>query len=178
MEHTLSRMSCPVCGERESKTVYRCLCNSPPISHYMARVYAPEGVRCEKTLDGVEFRVEECVRCRMLYQVRIPGDDLSFKLYEEWINPESTFRKQTEFDLAAPLALVPEIVSAIRYLGGVPTKIRCLDYGMGWGTWCAVAKGLGCQAFGTELSEARKREASARGIGIVPESDIQAKISI
>ena len=138
----------------------------------MARVYAPGGSHVQAALDGVEFRLEECARCGMIYQLQIPDDELSFTLYEEWISPETTCRNEVEGDLAARLSFVAEIAQVVRYFGGVPGNIRCMDYGMGWGTWCAVAKGLGCQVSGTELSEARKREAVARGIAIVEESEI------
>jgi 2-polyprenyl-3-methyl-5-hydroxy-6-metoxy-1,4-benzoquinol methylase len=138
----------------------------------MARVYAPAGSALWKELEGVEFRLEECARCRLIYQVHVPDGHLAIALYEAWINPGSTKRKEIAYDLNTPLTFLAEIAAAVRFLGGVPSKLRVLDYGMGWGSWCAVAKGLGCQVFGTELSESRRQDATARGIGIVEEEDI------
>lgn len=141
----------------------------------MSRVYAPGGSQVRELLDGVEFRLEECALCGMIYQVQVPDDGLLFKLYEEWIHPESTCREEAEGDLSSRLMLVPEIAVVVRHFGGVPGKVRCLDYGMGWGTWCGVAIGLGCEVHGTELSKERKKEALARGIPVIADDELRGR---
>jgi len=60
-----------------------------------------------------------------------------------------------------------EITRAIEWLNRLPSEIRFLDSGMGWGNWCFIAKGFGCDVYGMEISDARKEYAAASGITVV-----------
>jgi 2-polyprenyl-3-methyl-5-hydroxy-6-metoxy-1,4-benzoquinol methylase len=89
-------------------------------------------------------------------------------LYEEWIDPGVVFRNHQRNDgLAVFTKHAQEVATIIAHIQKVPADIKVLDFGMGWGQWALMAKGFGCDAYGTELSEARIRFAKSNGVKIV-----------
>ena len=82
------------------------------------------------------------------------------KLYEEWINPKETF----EF--------YQEILSIILYFKIHVSRISVLDFGMGWGKWCYMAKAFGCNVYGAELSEAKIEYGQKNGINVITWDEI------
>jgi SAM-dependent methyltransferase len=104
----------------------------------------------------------------LVYQSEIPGPALSLKLYEEWIDPQKAFEVyEAPRDLAYFLALADEIANLIQHFNVAPAGLRALDFGMGWGFWCRMAMGLGCEAYGVEISPTRIKNAARRGIQVL-----------
>jgi 2-polyprenyl-3-methyl-5-hydroxy-6-metoxy-1,4-benzoquinol methylase len=86
------------------------------------------------------------------------------KLYEEWIDPEKVLELGVEdHDIDFYEHLAGEIRVIIRHLRKLPNQLKLLDFGMGWGQWCLMARAYGCSAFGTELSQTRVDHAKASG---------------
>ncbi len=54
-------------------------------------------------------------------------------------------------------------------------RARCHASISGWGHWCRVARGFGCQVWGTELSAARIAYAQADGLRVLAWKDIPAQ---
>ena len=53
-----------------------------------------------------------------------------------------------------------------------PIELQFLDFGMGWGKWCQMAKAFGCQVYGLELSKARIKYASSLGISVLSNEEL------
>jgi cyclopropane fatty-acyl-phospholipid synthase-like methyltransferase len=90
------------------------------------------------------------------------------KLYTEWISGESSLKKKLFADLSMYSGYARE-VEAIPFLVGkrYPGEITVLDYGMGWGYWCLMAKAFGFKAMGLELSVERASFALRSGIKVL-----------
>jgi 2-polyprenyl-3-methyl-5-hydroxy-6-metoxy-1,4-benzoquinol methylase len=76
-------------------------------------------------------------------------------------------------DMAKPLYksayYAEEIVALVKMLNRNPSDIDVLDYGMGWGHWCYMAKAYGCNSFGFDLSEYKQEFARKNGITTIDE---------
>jgi len=95
------------------------------------------------------------------------------RLYEHWLDPEILHRmEQSERGPGFYLVIATEIGRILRHLARPPSEIDFLDYGMGWGNWCLLAKGFGCRAVGVELSDARTTSAIKNGITVLNHTDL------
>ncbi len=170
--HFISRNDCPACGSVTVSSLVSVPYSSREIKSYLTDFYASTGGPDYKYLDPANFALDKCADCRLVFQREIPGDGLSQVLYDKWIDKEVTRERQKNKDLNYFLCVAQEVVSLIEHFKRIPNTLRFLDFGMGWGNWCRMAKGYGCHASGMELSEERIIAAKECGIKIVPWDDV------
>lgn len=126
-------------------------------------------------LQGADYHLSACQDCTMIFQREVPGDHLMEVLYEEWIDPKKVFLEHQRTDrLKKYTHYAEEIATMIAFFKAVPSSLKFLDFGMGWGSWAQMAKALGCNAYGTELSQQRIDYAMANGVKIMTWDDIPA----
>jgi hypothetical protein len=139
-----------------------------PVAGYLREFYDPQGGVEFDWLEGARFTVVECSTCGMIYQKHIGGDALMARLYDRWIDPQKAF--EVYDGVHGPeyfIELGRQIGNVLRVLGRNPREVRCLDFGMGWGHWCRVARGFGCEVAGTDLSAARIANAEVQGLRVI-----------
>ncbi len=168
----ISRKICPACGSGAVSNLVSVPYDSSEIKDYLAGFYASTGGVDYKYLDSENFALDKCADCALVFQREIPGDELSQILYDEWIDKEITKTRQQNKDLNYFLCVAQEIVSLIEHFDRIPSSLRFLDFGMGWGNWCRMAKGFGIHADGMELSEERIIAAKESGIRITDWNDL------
>lgn len=169
VRHFVTRDSCPVCNSSQQRNICRVPYTSPPISDYLKWYYKPVGPGVETHyLSDVDYALDECRDCGLIYQRDIPAPLLMTRLYERWLDPavvrslERQERRASHYFWAAH-----EITRLLTHLDRPPCEVNFLDYGMGWGNWCLLAKGLGCNVYGVELSTTRATTAIENGIQVV-----------
>jgi SAM-dependent methyltransferase len=89
------------------------------------------------------------------------------KLYGEWIDPDLALARTQEFDAGFYFNYANEMMLLLSYFGRKPKELQLLDFGMGWGKWCLMAKAFGCSVAGLELSEHRKHHAKSEAIEVL-----------
>ena len=95
------------------------------------------------------------------------------KLYEQWIDPQKVFFRWVQnHSIDYYFRLAEEVMMLIAYFDSIPTQLKLLDFGMGWGHWCQMALAFGCDAYGTELSESRIEYAKSQGIKVITWAEI------
>lgn len=162
------RDACPGCRSPQRVTLYRRPYSDPEIRQYLHDFYSPQGGVEYEYLEGADYVLDECSDCGLIYQEQIPGPELMLRLYETWLDPKRSFETyRSSRSVASFAATAQEIARVHAYLGAAPFELEVLDFGMGWGNWCFLAKGFGCTAHGTELSAARIELARASGIEVV-----------
>src|SRR5262249_44635808 len=125
------------------------------------------GVEIEYLLNE-SYVLVECMDCGLIYQGCIPNNFLMTKLYEQWIDPEKAFDLESARQgIEYYSFLVRGIKRSIRHFGLKANELDYLDFGMGWGDWCRMAKAYGCSVYGTELSQVRINYAKASGISVI-----------
>jgi len=109
----------------------------------------------------------------LIYQKQVPNEFLMSKLYEEWIDPDKVYEiLEKRREVAYFAAMATEVASVIGSIGRPPGELTFFDFGMGWGHWCRVAMGFGCNVYGYELSKARIVSARALGIKVISWEEI------
>lgn len=162
------RDACPACESTSTSTLRRLQYDSALLREYLDSFYRPQGKVEHELLAGVEYVLQECGDCGLVYQGDVPNDTLMTKIYEEWIDPEIAMQiKVKQSGLASRLPQTAEILNIITSLGGPPFSLTFFDFGMGWGEWLRLARGFGCEVYGAELSPARIRHAKDNGIEVL-----------
>jgi len=168
----LGRDRCPVC-DRGGKEISRAPFSKPPISTYLEKHYPLQGGITPVWFGEVDFVLDECESCGLVYQRMIPNDSLMKKLYEEWVDPESSLHStRRAWPVEYYSNLAREMNLLIRHFGTTPGALDLFDFGMGWGDWCLMAKAYGCSVVGHEISQPLIDHARASGIRTLKWEDI------
>lgn len=168
------RRFCPACGSTRRQEVYSASLTEPPLSTYLENFYAAQGEIETSYLRGVDYILDECMKCGLVYQRAIPNEVLMKKLYEEWIDQERVFNLKVKTrKIEYYTRLAEEIAMIVRHFGTLPGELELFDFGMGWGDWCRMAQAYGCSAIGTELSRPRIDHAKKSGIKVISRDEIQ-----
>ena len=173
VNHFVERTCCPCCSSDRTKSLKSLDYDDPKLQRYLHEYYSPQGHIEVEYLIGARYEVLECAECTLVYQRFIPDDELMFRLYEHWIDPELVFERYEKtypysyyFDYAAT------VDTLVRYFGKKPREIRVLDFAMGWGNWLRMASAFGLQVFGCELSPSRASYAQKHNVGVIEWKDI------
>lgn len=170
-----SRDRCPGCSSQDVISLLEIPYTDIELASFIHRYYRGK-ITAEHVRDG-QYVLDDCQNCHLIYQRNIPNDELSRILYEppEEIESREAFEKnEGNRSLGYFLAYLPGITDVIRYFKRSPRKLNFLDFGMGWGNWCQLARGLGCNCYGLESSSIRIENAARFGIQTISWSDIGA----
>jgi 2-polyprenyl-3-methyl-5-hydroxy-6-metoxy-1,4-benzoquinol methylase len=170
--HFIRRSSCPVCDSEDLKNRYCESYESDEIKTYLNDFYIPQGGVEHEFLKATDYSLMHCSNCDLVFQENIPNDDLMFKLYEQWIKADIILKQQNEYPLWYYETYSNQIIDIISFFKKQPSELRLLDFGMGWGKWCLMAKAFGCNVYGLELSEARIDYAEKNGIEVLSEVEL------
>lgn len=172
-EFFVSRNSCPCCHSTAGDEFCRIPYTEDPLREYLVSFYSPQGGVELKYLSMQDYVLIDCDNCGLIYQKEIPGDFLMHKLYEEWINSKKVFdliERTRGIDYFSRLG--SEIVRIVKLLGRPPMELQLLDFSMGWGHWCRIARSFGCSVHGTEFSKARINYAKSTGVHVIEHDEI------
>ena len=170
--HFVRRSLCPVCESNDIESSYCKSYESEEIRVYLDDFYNPQGGVEHDFLKGTDYSLMSCLNCELVFQENIPDDDLMFRLYEQWIKASIIYKQQTEYPLWYYETYANQIVDLVSFFKKQPSALKFLDFGMGWGKWCLVAKAFGCEVYGLELSEARIDYAKKNGIEVLNELEL------
>lgn len=173
----IERRVCPACGGSAMKEIFISRFDQPPISIYIMSFYGP--YRIAELKDWV-YQLDECQECELVFQRYIGDESFLSEMYGNWL---STEEHQTEAHAAfAHLLTIPhatrdghELMWASKHLGKPLSNMRTLDYGMGWALWARIAKELGCESFGFDLSSVRMEAATQHGIKVLEADNFPAE---
>ncbi len=156
-----TRPCCPVCKHTGAKTLYSIPYAEGHLREFLSKCYP---WATDDDLYNAKYTLLKCEKCSLIYQKEIPNDYLMSKLYELHNPDEMQKLAQVRKDADYYLAIAREITSVMRWLKKSPHELKLLDFGMGWGEWCLMAKAFGCDAVGSEMSAAKIRVAAENGI--------------
>jgi 2-polyprenyl-3-methyl-5-hydroxy-6-metoxy-1,4-benzoquinol methylase len=167
-----ARTACPACRAERATCLYTAQFTEPPLRTYLQATYACLDPAELDSLATGAYILDECQTCGLVYQRLIPNAALMVKLYEEWITPESSLAKRRSVGADFYIGLSQEITSLLRYFRKPPAELEFFDFGMGWGSWCLMAKAFGCSVAGTELSDARVAHANTLALEVIAWEEI------
>jgi len=170
--HFIKRLQCPVCQSNNLNTRYSQSYENDAIKNYLDDFYNPQGGVEHVYLEGTDYSLKGCMDCNLVFQENIPNDDLMFRLYEQWIDANIVCKAQEQYPLWYHESYANQVVDLISYFKETPNNLTFLDFGMGWGKWCLMAKAFGCKVYGLELSEARIAYAKSNGLDVLKNTDL------
>ena len=172
-EYFIHRDQCPACRSKSFRNIYQQAYTTPLLSEYLESFYGSQGSVDFKYLKGADYHLCACKNCELIFQRQVPDDFLMEELYERWIDPKTAFLEHQRKDgIKKYTNYAKEIATVIAHFDAVPSTLKFLDFGMGWGIWALIAKAMGCDSYGSELSQERIAYASASGVKISSWDDI------
>lgn len=159
-----------MCGSSRKSILVSVPYTDPRVWKFIETYY--EG-RVQRTdLVDVDYELAKCLECGFVWQANILSDEYMDILYHRWINPQHSISKKKHADVELYVQYSEELAGAIRYLKKRPFEIDILDFGMGWGYWCQMAKAFGCNSWGYEISPERIVFARSNGIEVIDNLDV------
>jgi 2-polyprenyl-3-methyl-5-hydroxy-6-metoxy-1,4-benzoquinol methylase len=167
------RERCPGCNSSGAGTIYSRPFSDPQILHYLQKQHGSVRAFNFEQLAEASFVLAECSSCGLIFQQQIPDEKLMKEWYQESVDVEKSFEQfRRRQKLTKRWRCAGEIMMIISYMNKPPRKLKLLDFGMGWGGWCSMAKAFGCESYGIEFSQQRTEYAKANGIHVVEWDDL------
>jgi SAM-dependent methyltransferase len=171
----LERRACPACGFMGARTLYRRPYDDPALFSHLKRYYDLDAAMAGWLKGGI-YQIDTCSRCRTAFQRFVGNEHLLTEVYERWVH--STYDPEHDLDFVDNRARPAqsrdghELLAASYVCGRPPTRMRVLDYGMGWGLWSQIATRMGAEAFGLDFSPTRRAYAAAHGVSVVSDLEV------
>ena len=168
-KYIVTRERCPACESAHSETLYSASYSESPIRDYLAAFYAKTGNGVQfEYLKGSEYILEACQDCGLIYQKQVLSALALRALYEQWLDPSIVYEiERRQRKARYYLWCAAETARVIEYLQKLPSEVKFLDFGMGRGNWCLIAKGFGCDVYAMEISDAWQEYANALGVTLL-----------
>jgi 2-polyprenyl-3-methyl-5-hydroxy-6-metoxy-1,4-benzoquinol methylase len=158
-----SRDKCPVCDASGLETLYERSYDDPFFQRYMVLAYG-ESIEYNY-LNGMVYRLCKCSQCKFVFQQEVLNDHGLSKLYDEWIDADDALRWHLQSVENNFLVYSQRIRFVARCLGS--SSIEVLDWGAGFGQFCAIAAAYGMHVSALDLSAKRAEFISKLGIECV-----------
>jgi hypothetical protein len=170
----IERNNCPACASTGRVTLI-----NRPFDDKVVRPLVERYCPSTETLSGGRFHVVECAECLTIYHAETGGEELLSALYGEWLkDSDQSDKAVTEWLAAHPRHSRDghEIITVGAVLRKPISALKTLDFGMGAGLWARVSKGIGCDSYGSDLSESCMSVARARGVKTITTADIPGQM--
>ncbi len=120
--------------------------------------------------DGGYYELAKCSNCGFIWQTYILNNENMQRLYSDWISKTDSLNKKKNADIEFYRKYASQVYFIALLFDKKPADINILDYGMGWGYWCMMAKAFGYQVHGYEVSKDRIKYARNNAINILEDS--------
>jgi len=164
------RDCCPSCASTACESRVRTPFADPMLAGFLESHY--EGRAQLSRLAGMKFEVDQCLQCGLIFQRTVPAQSLLEAIYDEWIPTTEKERLRESYTLDSQRYLAGQIEFLVQHFGARPAQLDVFDFGFGWAEWVSLARGYGCNVFGTELSRERLEYAPSMGISTIEWDDI------
>lgn len=168
-----ARDDCPACGASATHTIYSSPFSEGGIGTFIREYYKVD----PHLLDAAPYELQHCPRCDLVYQHHVGSRELLTDVYTKWCwqpsDPDVDYpgykEHLTEYKLSPS---GHEVMIIAKYLRRPFDEIKLLDYGMGWGMFARIAKQLGVDVYGLELSQPQVEYAQRHGIKTITDEEI------
>jgi SAM-dependent methyltransferase len=161
---------CPVCAAAPNRTLYRCRFADPPVRDYLLSFYPGFNDSDVARLGVDELVIENCGKCKTVWQRFAPAGELLMTLYGSWAAAGGALERHD--DAAYHRNAAEEVLLVLGLAARPPSQVHVLDFGMGWGRWPRLAAAFGMNAYGIELSKEQSDFAAAQGVNVMSQADL------
>jgi len=168
-----ARTRCPVCEAEAFSIVFEADYNDPKIVGFLKTHYHHQGTIDFTRFSGAYYTVAHCDGCDLLFQVNVPTGDLLDYIYNHMIDPTVLHDVERErITLDSVDKIIGEMTTLFRMAGKAPADITMLDYGMGYGRYARIARGMGATVYATEIGEEKRQIALSLGVKTIDDAAI------
>ena len=162
-----TRGACNVCGSNRFEQIYKASYTDAAIVKFLSEYY--DGRVKLEVLSNGQFALEKCHECGFIWQQQCLDNSLMVELYENWISADASLEKEEKRKSKNFREKCLETGLIRHFFPKVDSgeKLRVLDFGMGWGTWCLAAIEQGYDVYGLELSTRRAAYGRSKGVNVV-----------
>lgn len=172
----VTRTACPSCGAGAARSLWSGRFSDPEVAAHLAAFHYSADLAAE--LGDQPFDLVACTGCGLAYHRLIPSQEALATLYGRWIDADQVARfeaahTQKRADPFAQGAQRLKTALRLRHLlhghvaPGAP--IRLMDFGCGDGEMLTVARVLGIEAIGIDISATRADAARTSGAPVLPD---------
>ena len=171
----VERKTCPVCLSNETEVLYSSPYTEDPVRAFVLSHYKGQGEVNLDYLRGTDFTLCDCRACGTLYQQHVPNGLLLDTVYNEMISAATLFpREINSLTISKFDAIAGEMTELFARVRKLPSEVRLLDYGFGYGAWARVAVALGAQVYATEISPEKIAFGKEIGVKMIAEDELAA----
>lgn len=163
-QYFIQRKVCPGCGHEESAEILSSSFMNQSLTESIQKNFAVTGIDVFELVKDVKYQLHECSNCGLIFQKNCFTEEFMGQIYQQRSLAPEVQARDTAKPMYKSAYYAEEIVALIKMLNRNPSDIDVLDYGMGWGHWCYMAKAYGCNSFGFDLSEYKQEFARKNGI--------------
>lgn len=164
-ENFVYRSRCELCDSDRKQTLISIPFSDSLVWDFLESYYQS---RIDKSvIEGTNYEVVECLDCKFVWQAYVCNDQLMDELYNVWIPAELSLKKQKYANASLYNNHAYDLIAVSYLFSEQPYKISILDFGMGWGHWCRMAKAFGYSVKGFEVSAPRLAYAREIGIDVI-----------
>lgn len=163
-----NRNNCPVCNSTDRSTLLSVKHNSPGFldfikfeKYFSTSFY--DGYN-NGILGEMLYEIAECNFCHFIYLTEVLNDRGMDILYNEWLDKEL---------LKAYYGNIPHntyeetMLKVIKKLFSKKSQVNVLDFGAGYGNFCAISSKLGFNTYAFDLSEDKNDHIKNMGVTII-----------
>lgn len=169
----IKRINCPTCNKTTFKELYSLSYSSRKMNFFLERYYK-DSIEIKK-LEKYQYRLLECMNCKLIFQEQIPGEKFSKELYENIIDHENSYLKKENFEKKWIKKLFYEVELIKGLFSKKPQEISILEFGSGWGYWSQHLQKKGFNVSAFEVSDTRIKHMERNGIEVLPNINITSK---
>lgn len=167
------RTACPVCDAKSFSIVFEAPYSDPKITGFLETHYNHQGTFDASRFKDASYTVAHCSICDLLFQVAVPTGAMLDYIYNDMIDPVVLDRGERQrITLDSVDKIVGEMATLFRLTGKAPSEITMLDYGMGYGRYARIARGMGATVYATEIGEEKCQFATSLGVRIIDDAAI------
>ncbi|MBX3057494.1 MAG: class I SAM-dependent methyltransferase [Anaerolineae bacterium] len=159
------RSICDICGSEQAEILLSLHFTDPLVWNFLANYY--ENKIDRQVLIDTKYELVKCRQCGFIWQPYILNSEGMDMLYNQWISAEQSKIKKQEADIALYSGYARQVELIAYLLKKKPSNIDILDFGMGWGYWCMMAKAFGYKVAGAEISLERIAYAQNNGVEVI-----------
>jgi SAM-dependent methyltransferase len=169
----ITRDCCPVCGSDGIRSLFSAPYDDSRIRGFLTSHYRNQGKVDFSLLREVEYTIDECKRCRLIYQRMAPTDEMLGIIYNEFIDPQRLKAEEMAMlTLDNSREVLRRLSDVFRRLNKPVAEVKFLDYGCGYSRWGRMAVGLGATVYGTEIGDEKITYAETLGITMLTDSEL------
>jgi SAM-dependent methyltransferase len=135
--------------------------------------YRNQGVVRQELLEGIDYTVQECLDCALIFQKMVPEGEMLGIIYDGFVDQEKLRQNELSQLTTDNFRFVARrLTDLFALVGKAPRDISLLDFGFGYGRWARVAVGMGARVCATEISPEKIAFAQSIGVRIISEQEL------